>query len=173
MDMDSIMNAVMENLIVPILAVLGTTLVLIVENCLKKIADSIVNKNAMSDMEKETATRKKLLDTIESCVAAAVGSNMQLADQMKESGESLTDDQVKQLNENAKKIVYSSLPTSLTSEDGALMKIIGGPDKLDSIIDAYMEKYVYEYKIKKMQAAPLVLPEARMVKLVTPVRVKK
>ena len=48
--MDSIMDAVMENLVVPILAVLGTTLVLIIENCLKKIADSIVNKNAMSDL---------------------------------------------------------------------------------------------------------------------------
>ena len=120
---------------------------------------SIVNKNAMSDLEKETAVRKKLLDTIESCVEAAVGSNMQLADSMKEDGNSLTEEQIAKLNKNVKTLVYSSLPSSLTEEDGTLMKIIGGPDKLEALIDAMMEKYVYEYKIKKSAAVQVIQAE--------------
>ena len=167
--MNSVMQAITDNVLIPIVAILGATLVLVLESCLKKVADSIVNKNAMSDLEKEAATRKKLLDTIASCVEAAVGSNMQLADLMKSNG-SLTEEQIHELNESAKKIIYAGLPTSLTDEDGALMKIIGGPEKLEALIVAMMEQYVYEYKIKKSTAIQVIQAEdvaSRSVKATT------
>lgn len=168
--MDTIIEAITDNILIPVIAILGTTLVLIIENCLKKITESIVNKNAMSDLEKEAATRKKLIDTISSYVDSAVASNMQLADFMKSDGSSLTDAQIKTLNEGAKKIIYAALPTSLTEEDGTLMKIIGGPEKLEALIDAMMEKCVYEYKLKKNTVVQVVNTddiENRIIKVTT------
>lgn len=152
MDWANILSAIGEHIIIPIIIALGTAILLVLKTSFDKIAKSVVAKNELSDMEKKTNIRKELIATIAVEVEAAVGSNMQLADKMKESGQKLTDEQIKSLNNSAKQLVINALPPSLTEENGVLLEIIGGKDRLEAIIDAMMEKSVYEYKVKKAKA---------------------
>lgn len=150
--MYTFIGAIMDHIIVPIIIALGAALLLICKNRFDKISKSIVAKNELADMQKKTNIRKDLMEQIAINVEAAVASNMQIADGMKAGGKSLTEEQVKSLNESAKQLVINALPSSMTEDDGVLLEILGGRAKLDAMIDAMMEKYVYEYKVKKIQA---------------------
>ena len=102
-------------------------------------------------MSKKNTIRNELLVTLSEVVKAAVASNMELSDQMKQNGHKLTDDEIRELNGTVMRLVMNTLPPSLTNDDGVLLEIIGGKDKLESIIKSMMEKYVYEYKIDKLK----------------------
>lgn len=115
----------------------------------KKITNSIEAKNELSSLKEVNEMKTTLLKEIETIVNSAVGSNMQLADKMKEDGQKLSEEQIEQLKESTKKMINDSLPASLVNEDGVLLNIIGGKDKLDNIIDNMREKAVYDYKISK------------------------
>lgn len=116
--------------------------------CAKRVIESIEAKNELENMSRVNEMRSNLLKEIETSVKAAVGSNMQIANKMKERGKKLTDDQISELQNSAKKLIMDSLPESLTTEGGTLLKIIGGKDKLDITIDNMLETAVYEYKMK-------------------------
>lgn len=147
--MDEFIKVVTDNILTPAILIIASAVIIIVKNYAKKISDSIVTKNEIDALEKTQAAKEKILKEVASAVEAAVGSNMQTANDIKASGNKLTDEQSDELKNNAKKIALASLPTSITDEDGSLMKIIGGKEKLDIIIDSYIEKYVYEYQVKE------------------------
>lgn len=147
--MDEFIKVVTDNILTPAILIIASAVIIIVKNYAKKISDSIVTKNEIDALEKTQAAKEKILKEVASAVEAAVGSNMQTANDIKASGNKLTDEQSDELKNNAKKIALASLPTSITDEDGSLMKIIGGKEKLDTIIDSYIEKYVYEYQVKE------------------------
>lgn len=147
--MDEFIKVVTDNILTPAILIIASAVIIIVKNYAKKISDSIVTKNEIDALEKIQAAKEKILKEVASAVEAAVGSNMQTANDIKASGNKLTDEQSDELKNNAKKIALASLPTSITDEDGSLMKIIGGKEKLDIIIDSYIEKYVYEYQVKE------------------------
>lgn len=119
----------------------------------KKALTSFEAKNELDSLCKVNETKTTILKEVETIVNSAVGSNMQLADKMKENGEKLSEDQIKALKESTKKMIYASLPASLTEEDGVLLNIVGGQDKLDTIIENMREKAVYDYKINKNKNA--------------------
>lgn len=148
MDWNIFMNGLLEHIAIPIIIVIGGAICVIVKHYADKITKSIVAKNEISELEKKNTVRKDLLSTLNTLVEAAVGSNMQLADTMKMSGEKLTQEQITELNRSAKQLIINSLPPSLTSDDGVLMEVIGGREKLDAIIGSLMEKHVYEYKLR-------------------------
>ena len=148
--MSQLLSSIMDNIMSPILAVLGVALVFIFKNRFDKISKSIVAKNEIAEMKNKNTIRKELMEIIASNVEAAVASNMQIAAAMKSGGRKLTDADVKTLNESAKTLIMNSLPDSLTKEGEPLNDIIGGTTKLHTIIDALMEKYVYEYKVKQL-----------------------
>lgn len=135
-------------LVIPFIALIGGAIILLIKQQVDRAVKSFVAKNEIANMEKKNAIRLQLTKTIEEHVEAAVASNMQLADEMKKSGQKLEEYQIMQLNESAKTLVLNSLPPSLTEEDGVLLEIIGGRDRLDAIISSMMEKYVYQYKAK-------------------------
>lgn len=147
--MDSTMfwSYVLDHIFVPIMIVIGASVVIVVKHYADKIAKSIVAKNEISSMSKENTVRNELIKTLDEMVKAAVASNMELAKKLKENGRKLTDDEIEELNNTVITLVMNSLPPSLTNDDGVLLEIIGGRDKLDAIIRSMMEKYVYEYKI--------------------------
>lgn len=155
MDWNIIMGGIWDHVMIPIIIAIGVALAFVVKHYADKVSKSIVAKNEISAMEKQSSVRKELLTTLSTIVEAAVGSNMQIANTMKASGQKLTPEQISELNQSAKKLVINSLPPSLTNENGVLLEIIGGKEKLDAVIDSMMEKYVYEYKIKAKQQAPV------------------
>lgn len=148
MDTYTLLNSIAENIIIPIIVAFGAAILWLVKHYLDKIVKGIAVRNEISSMEKRNNIRAQLMDMISQTVQAAVASNMSVADEMKESGNKLTEDQIDQLNSSAKELIIGSLPSSLTQEDGVLLEIIGGKDTLDSLIQNLMEKYVYEYKCK-------------------------
>ena len=146
--MADIMNAFADKIIIPIIAILGTAIVVILQKFADRVAKSIELKHQLEDIEKEAAIRERIVGIIAQCVESAVGSNMQLADSMKTDGK-LTTEQVKQLQDSAKKRIWDTLPYTLTREDSALYQIIGGREKIDALIDTMIEQYVYEFKSRK------------------------
>lgn len=138
------------DLLLPVVMSTGSYLFIMAKKYISRIVKSFEAKNDLESMVKLNEMKSLLLKEIGTTVDSAVGSNMQLADKMKEGNEDhkLTDDQVKELNATAKKLIMDSLPDTLTKEGGSLLNIIGGNDKLNSIIDGMLEKYVYEYKSK-------------------------
>lgn len=149
MDGNMWLNAIFDNIGIPILAALGGVLVFLLKSFADKITKSIVAKNEAASLEKVFAVKSYVMQEITTVVEAAVASNMQIADDMKRAGQKLTEEQIQQLQESAKTLVVNSLPASLTEENGSMIQIIGGTDKLDALINAMIEKSVYEYKIKK------------------------
>ena len=140
------------NALKPILMAAGTaaagSVPIIIKSYAGKISKSIETKNELESLTKVNEQRETLMKQIGISVKAAVASNMQAADKMKSGGNKLSDDQVDELQRNAKQLALDSLPESLTTKDGVLNNIIGGNDRLNSIIDGYLEQYVYEYKNK-------------------------
>lgn len=148
MDGTMFWSYILDHIFVPVMIVIGAALVIVVKHYADKIAKSIVAKNEISSMTKENTTRKELIETLNSIVESAVASNMQLAEAMKKNGQKLTQEQIEELNNTCKTLVINSLPLSLTEENGVLLEVIGGKEKLNAIISSMMEKHVYEYKVK-------------------------
>ena len=146
--MDNLIQLILDNLAVPIMFAIGGGIAMWIGKWTDKIGNSIAVKNEIESIEKRTKARKDILEALRPAVEAAVASNMQLANTMKERNDKLTDDDIKMLNDTAKDLVLNTLPESLTSEDGELLKIIGGRSQLDAAISVMIEQYVYEYKLK-------------------------
>lgn len=147
MTWDYFWSSVFDNLAVPVLALIGGAIVVLLQKFGNKITKSIETKNEIASLNKQSATRIQLLAELKVFVEAAVASNMQIAEKLKEaSGGKLTEDQKVELQETAKELVYKVLPPSLTDDGGVLLDVIGGKGRLDAIIDNLIEQYVYEYK---------------------------
>ena len=144
MDSYTIFQTIIDNLAVPILLAIGGGLAVIATKWTEKIGNSITVKNEIDSIQKRMKARKDILDTLEPTVKSAVASNMSLAKKLKETNGRLTEEDISQLNKSAKDLVMSTLPDSLTQDEGVLLDIIGGRDQLESAIDVMIEKYVYE-----------------------------
>lgn len=156
MDWASIFSS---TVLIPILTVIVTAVAGYVGYRMNKVSKAAMAKNAMAEMTEKNSVRNQLMDLIQKNVRAAVESNMQLADSMKQGGHELDREEVKMLNNSAKQMIMNNLPLELTNSDGVLCEIIGGPDKLDSIIDTMMEQAVYEIKLKKLQSTSSEIPQ--------------
>ena len=139
---------ILDNLAVPILFAIGGGIAVWIGKWTDKVGNSIMVKNEIESIEKRTKARKDILEALRPAVESAVASNMQLADTMKEKNGYLSDDDIKMLNDTATELVLNTLPESLTSENGELLKIVGGKAQLDAAIKVMIEQYVYEYKLK-------------------------
>lgn len=146
MDAASIIMMIEEHIITPALIAFGGIILGMVKHYAEKISKSIEAKNEMSNIEKQATLRNQLIQTISEAVKAAVASNMDTAKKMKIGGNKLTDEQIAKLNQSAINIVLASLPPALTEDGGSLLEVIGSKEKLNNLINAFLEKYVYEYK---------------------------
>lgn len=148
MDSSMFWSYVLDHIFVPAMIALGAALVIVVKHYADKIAKSIVAKNELSNMSKENTVRNDIIKTVDEMVKAAVASNMDITKKLKENGHKLTEHEIAELNATAKCLVMNTLPPSLTNDDGVLLEIIGGKDKLDAMIKNMIDKYAYEYKIQ-------------------------
>lgn len=137
----------LKPILMSIAGVATVSVPLMVKSFGNKITKSFEAKNELEQMEKINNMKTSLMQQIGVVVKASVASNMQIAKKMKEQGGKLSDEQIAELNNSAKKLTMDSLPESLTKEGGSLNSIIGGNNRLDNIIDGMLEQYVYEYKI--------------------------
>ena len=145
---DYSMHAVMDNIITPVLVVIGSAILMVVRSYVKRIRDSIIAKNEMVSLDSLTRIKNNLLEEIETIVKAAVFTNMNLANAMKIGGKKLTDTEVEMLQQSTKSLVYQTLPTTLTEDNGVMLEVIGGKDRLDGIINNFIEKSVIDAKAK-------------------------
>ena len=146
MGWNEMMSTISSTILIPLILAVGSAVLLIGKSYVNRISKSIVAKNELEQLEKINEVRSKIIADIDTIVKAAVGSNMQLAHTMKQNGHKLSEDESKALRNTAIKLIMSSLPPSVTDEGGVMLNIIGGKDRLNSLIEAMMEKYVYEYK---------------------------
>jgi hypothetical protein len=148
MEFNGLGKTVMETVVMPILLIIFTSIVTIAKVYAKRVVDSIVAKNELISLGNITAIKGNLLTNISTIVQAAVSSNMSLAENLKSGGNKLTDEQVAMLQDSTKQLVYKSLPPALTEDDGAMLKIIGGKEQLDTIINTSLEQSVIDAKAK-------------------------
>lgn len=152
MDSYTFFRMIEEHVLLPVIIAFGAAILLICKHFFDKISKSIVAKNEISEMDKQVSIRNKLMITLQESVKTAVASNMQTASAMKSGGRKLEEYQIQELNNSAMNIVLGSLPPSLTEEGGVLLDFIGSKEKLNGLISAMIEKYVYEYKISEMRS---------------------
>lgn len=153
MDSYQILQTVLDNLGVPVFGAIGAAMAFVISKWGNKIGDSVIIKNEIESIEKRTKARKEILDALKPSVEAAVASNMQLVNAMKKKNGKLSEDDITTLNASAKELIYNTLPESLTSDNGELLKIIGGRKQLDAAIEVMIEQYVYEYKLKSVNTS--------------------
>ena len=148
MDYSGLTKAVVDNIVLPIIVVIGGALLTIVKTYAKKITESIIANNDVATLGNITSVKNNLLMEICTTVQAAVFTNMTIAESLKEGGRKLADQEISMLQESTKKLVYQALPDSLTDENGVMLKVIGGKDKLDAIISSNLEQAVISAKAK-------------------------
>lgn len=148
MDYSVIVKTIVDNILLPILVVIGSSLLVIVKSYAQKITESVIAKNEIVSLGNISLIKNNLLSEISTIVQAAVCSHMTLAEGLKSDGTKLSYSDVIMLQNSAKQLIYQSLPSSLTDENGAMLKIIGGKDKLDAIISGVIEHAVIEVKSK-------------------------
>lgn len=146
-----VMQEFVSSILLPGILALGSYLMIMARSYIKRITVSIEAKNELEQLKQTNEIKSQLLKEIESMTKSAVASNMQRADAIKRCNpdHKLTDDEASILANDARDLVISSLPDSLTKEGSALLSIIGGADKLQTIINGFIEKHVYEYKANK------------------------
>lgn len=139
---------ILDNLAIPILLAFCGGLTFIVKKWADKIVNSITIKNEIDGIEKRMKVRQDIINTLKPTVEAAVATNMQLAEKMRERNGKLSEGDAMLLNNTAKDLIMNTLPPSLTKEDGILLDIMGGKAQLETAINIMIEQYVYEYKLK-------------------------
>lgn len=147
--MSEIFQSIMNSLILPIIVAFCGAIVYLVKKFIDRISNSIESKNEIEKVTKSNELKQQLLKEIENVVVAAVATNMPKADKYKEGGNKLTDEQILELNQSARNLAYAMLPNSITEENGFLLGVIGNKEKLNILIDSFIEKATYEYKFKK------------------------
>lgn len=141
-----------NTILIPAILAGSAYLITLIKKYIKIYADNLEVKFELDNLAKTTEIKNILLNEIRTIVGEVVGSNMHIADDIKESnGGHLTDEQSSEIHKTAKDIVIASLPQSLTEQDGVLYNLIGGSERLDIIIDNMISKAVYDYKIKKVE----------------------
>ena len=150
MELTGVTKLLVDNILMPILMVIGSAVLVVVKSYVKRITDSMIAKNEISSLSNITTIKNNLLCEIGTIVQAAVCTNMSLAESLKSAGgtNKLTDTDIAMLQDSTKQLVYQALPTSLTEENGSLLKIVGGKDKLDLIINNQLEHAVISTKSK-------------------------
>ena len=142
-------KALFDQIVMPVLVVIASAVLVVVKSYVKKVTDSMIAKNELATLNNIASIKNHLLAEIATIVQAAVSSNMSVADTLKASnGGGLSDEQIAMLQTSARELIYQALPDNLTDENGSLMKIVGGKDKLDAIINGLLEHAVIEAKSK-------------------------
>ena len=147
--MNEFLPILKDQLLMPIATIIFGLLVYFVKKYTEQISRSILAKNEIVALEAENNMRMQALKIIADSTKSAVAFNMDTANKLKAEGRYLTEAEITQLNEAAMNLVFNSLPASITEEDGILLKLIGGKEKLIGLIKSYIERYVYEYKLQK------------------------
>ena len=148
MDYSAIMKAIIDNILIPVLIVIGSSVLVIAKSYVQKLTDSIIAKNEIVSLNNIASIKNHILAEIATLVQAAVCTNMTIAEGIKAAGNGLSDADITMLQDSAKQLVYQSLPLSLTDENGSMLKILGGKEKLESLISGSLECAVIEAKAK-------------------------
>ena len=96
-----------------------------------------------------TTVKRNLLDEIDKIVESVVCSNMQHAMELKMNNEDnkLTQEECLFLIETTKNQIKECLPKGFF-DDGEFCKLIGGAEHMNSIILSFIEKHVFEKKLR-------------------------
>lgn len=151
-DWQAIITGITDNILLPIITIIGSTVLLVLRSYIKRLTTSIVAKNEAEVLEKKFNVKTHMVAELQLIVESAVASNMQLANKLKENGRKLEEEDIVKLNESARRLIMAALPSTDadTEGEGSFLNVMGGQESLDALIDSLMEKYVYEYKLRQV-----------------------
>ena len=86
----SIVTFFIDHILGPVIILVGGAVAYILKHKFDKVSKEMVARDELADLEKETNIRRELMETIAQDVEAAVASNMQLAEALKQGGHKLT-----------------------------------------------------------------------------------
>lgn len=144
MNMEQVMNAVVENILIPLALAAIPIIGFYIRKIILDIVEFVKEKSAES-LQATIVTNA--LNQIDAIVESAVSSNNALAEQYKKANADgkLTDEEKTELKESATKLAMDILPKTVTSKD--VINLIGGNESLIKIIESSIEKALL--KIKK------------------------
>lgn len=145
--MEELITTLMNNLVLPAIVAISAVVISMANKFIKNLTKNLNIKTDLLLLEHQLNIRNKFTAAIEESVKTAVGANMSSAEDMKQNGGVLFPEEQEFLINKAKETVNTSI-RSLLGEDSELLNAIGGEEALNVMIDALIEKYVYEYKKK-------------------------
>jgi len=150
MDWKLILNNIWEAIGIPVVVSILGILSYIGTKIVKQIKGIIAAKVELVAISSENQIRQQVYGILDSTVEAAVASNMQLAKKLKERNNGkLEMDDITELQNSCKRLVEQSLPSSLLNENSSTLEILGGKEKINSMISTLIEKHVFGYHNKK------------------------
>ncbi len=144
-----ITDMIVQVVLIPALLAIGSALLVIIRSYVKKVSESLVAKYEMDSLSALTTVSNNLNTEIDKAVDSAVAKMMVTVEELKSKNNGqLTKEDIAEVNNKAKDLIFQTLPISLTEEGGTLNKIAGGTSSLNTLIDGLIEKHVVEQKAK-------------------------
>jgi len=142
----SVLDLIINSLLIPVIVIVIPIILMKAQGYAKRITTSTTEKNEKESLESVVSVTSQLLEQVEMIVSAAIASNMDLANEMKEAASDgkLTDEEIESLHASGKSLVYRMLPGNLTK--GALLTLLGGREHLDAMIDSFMKLELIKLK---------------------------
>lgn len=141
-------DTIMNNLTIPAIVIVAGIFLKILQHYADKFVNLFSERQKVESVEKIASIRSNLIRDLDGFVKSAVASNMDMVDKMKAMGHKLTPEQIREVNESAKTIIYKSLPERI-SETMTPAEVLGGEHVMNALIESMMEKHVLEYKISR------------------------
>nr|DAW78240.1 MAG TPA: hypothetical protein [Caudoviricetes sp.] len=146
--MDMIKDALMDNIVLPIIVCIGSSILLVVKHYIAKLTNSIVAKNDIQITNSEITTRNAILEEIGTLVQSAVYTTMVVATRLKKESPNgtLSDEEAADLQRRVVDLVIKALPPAYDDASSSVIQLIGGIEKRDTIIYSMVEGAVANAK---------------------------
>lgn len=146
--MDAIKDSLIDNLVLPIIVCIGSSLLLIVKHYIAKLTNSIIAKNDIQITNSEINTRNAILEEIGTLVQSAVYTTMVAAWKLKKESPdgTLTDDEIRELQNRVMDLVVKALPPAYDDPKSSVLELLGGIEKRNTIILSMVEGAVANAK---------------------------
>ena len=146
--MDAIKDSLMDNLVLPIIVCIGSSLLLMAKHYIAKLTNSIIAKNDIQITNSEINTRNAILEEIGTLVQSAVYTTMVAAWKLKKESPDgiLTDEEVRELQNRVMNLVIKALPPAYDDPKSSVLELLGGIEKRNTIILSMVEGAVANAK---------------------------
>jgi hypothetical protein len=144
--LEQLIPLVVNNILIPLILTIVPILLIKFQDYIKALIVSMTEKNQNDSISALNEIVLQALAQLETIVKTAVSANMVFAERYKAAANDgkLTEDEIIELNELAKQLIYDTLPIGF--QQGNLLEILGGQIALDKLISSMIEKVLLDMK---------------------------